>query len=104
MRGTMEKLTVVGMTPESFQTAKYRSSPDLRASDQWDTREALLYALQHWYELDPADARKAILEEIVRAQPLYSAKEIGVLLDRALPDQETELLSYSHRSRRTRDL
>jgi hypothetical protein len=72
--------------------AKYRIPAGQPGNDE--TVELLLATLRHWYEVDPANARPAILQEMVRPRPLYSAQEIGVLPDRTLPDQEKELLGH----------
>jgi hypothetical protein len=45
-------------------------------------------ALMRWYELDPSGARAAVIAEIVRAKPRYSANTLGLLPDETLPTEQ----------------
>ena len=45
-------------------------------------------ALIRWYELDPEGARPAVLGEIVRKRPRYSANTLGILPDEVLPNEQ----------------
>jgi hypothetical protein len=51
-------------------------------------------ALQHWYELDPAGARPAIINEITRPSPRYGAHVLGLLPDKTLPEVDSILAEH----------
>ncbi len=51
-------------------------------------------ALQHWYELEPAEARLVIIGEITRPRPRYTARVLGVLPDETLPEVEQALAKH----------
>jgi len=51
-------------------------------------------ALIRWYELDPEGARPAVLAEIVRQRPRYSANTLGMLPDRVLPTEERAIADH----------
>jgi hypothetical protein len=51
-------------------------------------------ALMRWYELDPKGARPAVLAEIVRPKPRFSANTLGMLPDKVLPDQERAIADH----------
>lgn len=50
--------------------------------------------LVHWYELDPEGARPAVLAEIVRRRPRYSANTLGMLPDKVLPNEERAIADH----------
>lgn len=50
--------------------------------------------LVRWYELDPEGARPAVLAEIVRQRPRYSANTLGMLPDKVLPNQEPAIADH----------
>ena len=51
-------------------------------------------ALRHWYELDPAGARPAIIREILRSPPRFDARLLGILPDKTLPEVDGPLLEH----------
>lgn len=51
-------------------------------------------ALIRWYELDPEGARPAVLAEIVRRRPRYSANTLGMLPDKVLPNEEHAIADH----------
>jgi hypothetical protein len=51
-------------------------------------------ALIRWYELDPEGARPAVLAEIVRKRPRYSANTLGMLPDKVLPNEERAIADH----------
>ena len=51
-------------------------------------------ALTRWYELDPEGARPAVLAEIVRKRPRYSANTLGMLPDKVLPNEERAIADH----------
>jgi hypothetical protein len=51
-------------------------------------------ALRRWYELEPAEARVAIIREILRTKPRYSADVLGILPDERLPELEQSLADH----------
>ena len=50
--------------------------------------------LIRWYELDPEGARPAVLAEIVRRRPRYSANTLGMLPDKVLPNEERAIADH----------
>jgi hypothetical protein len=50
--------------------------------------------LIRWYELDPEEARPAVLAEIVRQRPRYSANTLGMLPDKVLPNEEHAIAEH----------
>jgi hypothetical protein len=50
--------------------------------------------LIRWYELDPEGARPAVLAEIVRQRPRYSANTLGMLPDKVLPNEERAIADH----------
>lgn len=51
-------------------------------------------ALTHWYELDPAGARPAIIKEILRPRPRFDASVLGILPDETLPEVDFTLAEH----------
>jgi len=60
-----------------------------RSSDQMNGS-----ALVRWWELDPQAARPAILHEIERPHPRFSAAILGMLPDKELPEAEQQLVDH----------
>jgi len=50
--------------------------------------------LVRWYELDPDGARPAVLAEIVRQRPRYSANTLGMLPDKVLPNEDRAIANH----------
>jgi len=50
--------------------------------------------LTRWYELDPEGARPAVLAEIIRPKPRFSANTLGMLPDKVLPDEERAIADH----------
>jgi hypothetical protein len=48
-------------------------------------------ALLRWYELEPDEARDVIIQEIMRPKPRYTARILGILPDKTLPEVEQSL-------------
>ena len=67
---------------------QYTDFPELRLMDAFQSLELTGAALRRWYELDPEGARDAVIKEIVRPKPRYSASVLGLLPDKSLPDAE----------------
>jgi hypothetical protein len=51
-------------------------------------------ALRHWYELDPAGARPAIIREIMRPRPRFDARTLGILPNKTLPEVDFALAEH----------
>ena len=64
----------------------YRDFPEMRESNAYDARQLSASALTRWYELDPAGARPAIINEISRPRPRFDARVLGILPDETLPE------------------
>jgi len=65
--------------------------------NRMDTYESLKLtgnALMRWYELDPSSARIAVLSEITRAKPRYSANTLGLLPDKTLPEEQAAIAAH----------
>lgn len=67
---------------------QYTDFPELRLMDAYQSLELSGAALRRWYELDPEGARGAVIKEIVRPKPRYSASVLGLLPDITLPEAE----------------
>jgi hypothetical protein len=70
------------------------TAPTLNETNIWLFNNASAAALAHWYELDPAGARPAILREIVRPKPRFGAAVLGILPDKELPEVEQTLVDH----------
>lgn len=64
----------------------YRDFPEMRAEPASESLQLSGTALRRWYELDPAGARSAIINEISRPRPRYDARVLGLLPDKTLPE------------------
>ena len=64
----------------------YRDFPEMQAEPAYNMRQLSGSALRHWYELDPAGARGAVITEISRARPRFDARILGLLPDKTLPE------------------
>jgi hypothetical protein len=51
-------------------------------------------ALVRWYELDPQGARSAVIAEIIRPKPRYSANTLGLLPDKTLPGEQQAIAAH----------
>jgi hypothetical protein len=71
----------------------------MRASDAHESLQLSASALKHWYELDPAGARPAIIAEITRPRPRYDARVLGILPDKTLPEVDLALAEHLMASR-----
>jgi len=72
----------------------YRDYPDTREMGAFQSLQASGTALQHWYELDPAGARPAVIAEIVRPRPRYDARVLGFLPDKTLPEADAAFAEH----------
>ncbi|HZI48265.1 MAG TPA: HEAT repeat domain-containing protein [Pyrinomonadaceae bacterium] len=65
---------------------EYHDFPEMRAEPAFESLQLSGAALRHWYELDPAGARSAIITEISRPRPRFDAHLLGLLPDKTLPE------------------
>lgn len=72
----------------------YRDYPEMREVNAYNSLQLSASALQHWYELDPAEARPAIIREITRPRPRFDARVLGILPDKTLPEAEFALAEH----------
>src|SRR2546428_8824593 len=72
----------------------YRDFPEMREEHAYDSLSLSGSALRHWYELDPAGARPAIITEITRPRPRFSAAVLGILPDETLPEVDFALAEH----------
>jgi hypothetical protein len=77
---------------------RYREAPTLNETNIWLFNNASAAALAHWYELDPASARPAIMREIVRPAPRFGAAVLGILPDKELTEVEQTLVDHLRQS------
>lgn len=70
---------------------------DLLHPERWEEEQSLKVtggALTRWYELDPQGARDAVIAEIVRPKPRYSANTLGILPDKVLPNEQHAIATH----------
>lgn len=72
----------------------YTDFPEMRESNAYESLALSASALKHWYELDPAGARPAIIAEITRPRPRYGARVLGLLPDKTLPEVDMALAEH----------
>jgi hypothetical protein len=72
----------------------YHDYPEMREVNAYNSLQLSASALQHWYELDPAEARPAIIREIIRPRPRFDARVLGILPDRTLPEVDFPLAEH----------
>lgn len=65
---------------------RYHDFSELREEHAYESLQVSSAALVRWYELDPTDARDAVIAEITRPKPRYSARVLGILPDKTLPE------------------
>jgi len=83
------------MVPLLREVAKrYQDFAQMREMNAYEFNNASAAALQHWYEMEPDMARPAILEEILRPRPRFSAAVLGILPDSDLVEVEQPLLQH----------
>ncbi|HEU4390998.1 MAG TPA: hypothetical protein VFV34_24545 [Blastocatellia bacterium] len=70
---------------------QYRDIPVPNEASAADSLHLTGEALRRWYEIEPGEARPAIIREILRPKPRYSASVLGILPDRTLPEVEQSL-------------
>jgi hypothetical protein len=72
----------------------YHDYPEMREANAYASLQLSASALQHWYELDPAGARPAIIREITRPRPRFNARVLGILPDKILPEVDFALADH----------
>ena len=82
-----DKIGSAAMLPILKRYAQsYRDFPEMR---DWNASQSLQLsasALTRWYELDPAGARPAIINEISRPRPRFGVRVLGILPDETLAE------------------
>ncbi len=68
--------------------------PLLQKYSQHDSPELAAAAIRRWFEVDPVGARPAIISEISRPKPRFSARELGMLPDLTLPEVDQALADH----------
>ncbi len=90
-----EKIKSPALLPTLKRYAQsYRDFPALAAQPAYDSLQLSANALQRWYELDPAGARSAVITEISRPRPRFSARILGLLPDKTLPEVDFALAEH----------
>ena len=72
----------------------YQDFPQMRESKAYDSLQLSASALKRWYELDPAGARPAVINEISRPRPRFDARVLGILPDETLPEVDFILAEH----------
>lgn len=72
----------------------FHDFPEMRDSRAYDSLQLSAGALRHWYELDPAGARPAVITEITRPRPRFDARVLGLLPDETLPEVDFALAEH----------
>jgi len=72
----------------------YEYFPHLREMNAYDKLLLSGSALRDWYEVDPEGARPAVIAEISRTRPRYSARVLGMLPDKTLPEVDSALAEH----------
>jgi hypothetical protein len=73
---------------------RYQDFPEPREMNAWNFNQASGSALQQWYAAAPEEARPAVLLEILRPEPRFGAKVLGMLPDRELPGETPKLVEH----------
>jgi hypothetical protein len=73
---------------------QYKDFPVRNESNASNSLQLSSRALLRWYELEPDEARKVIIQEIVRPKPRYGARVLGVLPDETLPEVDHVLAEH----------
>jgi hypothetical protein len=90
-----DKIGSTAMLPILKRYAQaYQDFPEMRDSNASASLDLSASALRHWYELDPAGARPAIITEITRPRPRYGARILGILPDKTLPEVDLALAEH----------
>jgi len=90
-----DKIGSAAMLPILKRYAEsYHDFPEMREVNAYTSLQLSASALRHWYELDPAGARPAIITEISRPRPRFDARVLGILPDEALPEVDFTLAEH----------
>jgi hypothetical protein len=65
-----------------------------KESDDMQSKLASASALNRWYEMAPDEARPVVIHEILRPRPRFSARTLGILPDRELPEADEPLVEH----------
>jgi hypothetical protein len=90
-----DKISGPRMIPILRRAAEaYHDYPEMREMNAYQALQVSANALRHWYELDPAGARPAIIREIARPRPRFDARVLGMLPDKTLPEVDLTLAEH----------
>jgi hypothetical protein len=90
-----DKIAGPNMLPILRRVAEnYQDFSQMREMNAYRSLGLSVSALQHWYELDPAGARPAIIREISRPRPRFGARVLGILPDKTLPEVDFALAEH----------
>jgi len=73
---------------------QYKDYPEPRETAAYNSLQISGTALRRWYELDPEGARDAVIKEMTRLKPRYSANTLGFLPNKTLPEVEQQLAQH----------
>lgn len=90
-----DKISGPQMIPILRRAAEaYHDHPEMREMNAYQALQVSASAIRHWYELDPAGARPAIIREIARPRPRFNARVLGILPDKTLPEVDFTLAEH----------
>jgi hypothetical protein len=88
----LDKEVMLPLLPKIAE--RYSDYPNPRETHAYQANQVSAAALRHWYEMDPEQARPAIIAEIVRPKPRYGQEILGILEDKTLPEVEGQLADH----------
>jgi hypothetical protein len=65
-----------------------------KESDDMQSKLASATALKRWYEMAPDEARPVVIQEMLRPKPRFSARTLGILPDKELPEVDQPLVEH----------
>jgi hypothetical protein len=90
-----DKIASPAMIPILRRYAQsYHDFPEMREGNAYNSLALSGSALRHWYELDPAGARPAVIAEISRPRPRFGLSVLGILPDETLPEVDFALAEH----------
>jgi hypothetical protein len=90
--GTLDRVLLVPLLRKMAE--RYLNSPTPPPAEAAEFNRLGGDALMRWYALAPADARPAIVREILRPQPRVPIDVLGVLAEPELPEADQALVSH----------
>jgi len=90
--GPLDRMFLVPMLRKMAE--RHQEFPQPQSAEAMEFNRTAGDALARWYTLAPADARPAILREILRPSPRFPIDVLGILMDKELPEVDQTLVSH----------